>query len=664
MIDEFIQGFVTEAKELLMQLEDDLMRLEQNPLNPEIINSIFRIMHTLKGSAGMVGFRNIQGLTHEFENLYSKIRDGELKADSRIIDTTLKAKDTMLAMLDGKKSEADYDLKRLHNELDTPESVSQENETDTYVILFTPDKNVFERGLKPENSIEELKQSGQLVCIIHDKGKLKNTSDREKICTTSWEVYLRSTVSREQLNDIFLFYEQDEFCVLPVTAESIEPEGHVYLKIKKLYKNKKDITAHIRQYLQKLPEIVKEEAVAAAIQEPSNQVQAETVKTDTETTVNVSSHKLDELMNLVSELVTETATVQARAMVYNDSKLNNALENIEKLTKKFRNNALDLRLIPVGSLLNKFKRQVRDLSRDLGKNVQLLIEGQDIEIDKTILKSIESPLQHIIRNSIDHGIEFSEERLAKGKKKEGLLKITAFYSGASVIIQVQDDGSGINLDRVRECAIKKGFITQDQVVTKDELITMIMEPGFTTNENVSIVSGRGVGMDVVRKELNGVGGSLEVFTEKDLGTSITMKLPTTLTIVDTLMVNIAETKVLIPVMDIEYCYREKQQILNKRDNRYLEYKNHPIPLVSLREQFRYTSSVSKDQMVVVINKFDRRYAIIADEIVGEHQAVIKPLGELFVNQPYFSGGSILVDGDLAFILDTNFLFNHITKLKD
>jgi two-component system, chemotaxis family, sensor kinase CheA len=666
MMDEFIQGFVTEAKELLMQLEEGLIRLEQNPLNTEIINGIFRIMHTLKGSAGMVGFRNIQELTHEFENLYSKIRDGEVKVDGRIIDVTLKAKDTMLAMLDGKKTEENYDLARLLNESGTTDKFAspEENETDTYAVLFTPDKNVFERGLKPENSIEELKQAGQLVCITHEKGKLKDVSVSEKICTTSWEVYLRSTASREQLNEIFLFYEKDEFCVLPVTSVSIEPEGEVFLKIKKLYKNNKDITAHIRQCLQKLPENVKEEAVSADIQDTSNVVQAESIKSDTETTVNVSSHKLDELMNLVSELVTETATVQARATAYNDSKLNNALENIEKLTKKFRNNALDLRLIPVGSLLNKFKRQVRDLSRDLGKNVQLLIEGQDIEIDKTILKSIESPLQHIIRNSIDHGIESAEERLAKGKKEEGLLKITAFYSGASVIIQVQDDGSGINLDRVRECAIKKGFITKDQAVTKDELITMIMEPGFTTNENVSIVSGRGVGMDVVRKELNSVGGSLEVFTEKDLGTSITMKLPTTLTIVDTLMVNIAETKVLIPVMDIEYCYREKQLILNKRDNRYLEYKNNPIPLVSLREQFRYTSSVSKDQMVVVINKFDRRYAIVADEIIGEHQAVIKPLGELFVNQPYFSGGSILVDGDLAFILDTNFLFNHITKLKD
>jgi two-component system chemotaxis sensor kinase CheA len=346
----------------------------------------------------------------------------------------------------------------------------------------------------------------------------------------------------------------------------------------------------------------------------------------------------------------------------NDPKLANAFENIEKLTKKFRNNALDLRLVPVGTLLARFKRQIRDLSKELDKKVNLLIEGQDIEIDKTILRSIESPLQHIIRNSIDHGIESPDVRVSKGKIPEGLLKITAFYSGASVILQIQDDGCGINLERVKECAIKKGLILPDQAVTKQDLLSFIMEPGFTTSDNISIVSGRGVGMDVVRKELNGVGGSLEIFTEKDLGTSIIMKLPTTLTIIDTLLVNVSDTQILIPVMDVEYCFQENSRKLFQKDNRYIEYKNNPIPLVSLRHQFKYPPVEEENLMVIVINKFDRKYAITVDEILGEHQAVIKPLGELFVNQLFFSGGSIMADGKLAFILDTNFLFNHITKI--
>jgi two-component system chemotaxis sensor kinase CheA len=361
-------------------------------------------------------------------------------------------------------------------------------------------------------------------------------------------------------------------------------------------------------------------------------------------------------MNLVSELVSIAASVEANASKYDDPKLKVSIENIEKLTKQFRNNALDLRLVPVGTLFSRFKRQVRDLSKELGKRVNLIIEGQDIEIDKTILRSIESPLQHIIRNCIDHGIEKEDERRQKGKEPEGVLKITAFYSGASVVIQVQDDGSGINLERVRECAIKKGLILPDQTVSKQELINLIIEPGFTTSENVSMVSGRGVGMDVVRKELNRVGGGLEIFTEKDLGTSITMKLPTTLTIIDTLLIDVADTQILIPVNDIEYCFNGNNDEIFRKDNRYIEYKNNPVPLLSLREQFNYSPGENKETMVIIINKFDRKYAITADRIVGEHQAVIKPLGDLFVNQSFFSGGSILVDGKLAFILDTNFLF--------
>jgi len=294
--------------------------------------------------------------------------------------------------------------------------------------------------------------------------------------------------------------------------------------------------------------------------------------------------------------------------------------------------------------------------------VELLIEGQDVEIDKSILKSIESPLKHIIRNSIDHGIEPEEVRIAKGKSAEGLIKITAFHAGANAVIQIQDDGGGIDLERVRECAISKGLIPKDQVVSKQDLISLILEPGFTTVENVSMVSGRGVGMDVVRKELNMVGGSLEIFTEKDLGTSIIMKLPTTLTIIDTLMVDVSENQLLIPVLDIEYCFKDCNENLFKKDNRYIQFKNSPIPLVSLRERFGYPAGDHNEIMVIVINKFDQRYAIIVDRIIGEHQAVIKPLGELFLNQHFFSGGSVMVDGRLALILDTNFLYNQVIKI--
>lgn len=380
-------------------------------------------------------------------------------------------------------------------------------------------------------------------------------------------------------------------------------------------------------------------------------------KLDIETSINVSSFKIDELLNLVSELVTSTAGIQSHAERLGDTQLKDSVENIEKLTKQFRNNALDLRLIPIGTLLNRFRIQIRNMARELNKEVNLIIEGQDTEIDKAILKVLERPLMHIIRNSIDHGLEPVEERLTAGKEEQGLLKIVAFYSGANVIIQIQDDGRGINLERVKKCAIENGYIQPGQQVSDKELLTLIMEPGFTTSNNVSMVSGRGVGMDVVRKELNEVSGSIEIETEKGLGTFITLKLPTTLSIIDTLMIEVENSNYLLPLLEVEYCFKELRSVIFGNDNRYLRYKDEMIPFIALREKFNYSNNQNEEDMVVIINKFHQRYALIVDKVLGQQQTVIKSLGELFVKQPYFSGGNIMVDGKLALILDTNYLFN-------
>jgi two-component system, chemotaxis family, sensor kinase CheA len=675
-MDEIMGSFIEEVRELLLQLEDDLIEIEKSPGNGEIINNIFRVMHTLKGTAGMVGFKNIQDLTHEFEGLYVLVKEGRLFINSEIIDLTLQGKDLILSMLNGncdENSDAEIigSLRKLMGKghvvsipVKAEKSVLHDGSGYMYAIIFSPDKDIFERGLDPDKIIQEFTEAGETYILLNEKKKSWNQQKAEKTCQVTWEIYLRCIMDISRIEDIFLFYDPEEFRIFEIVDKQDAVDPNLVKELVKIYKNRVNPENHLKECLNLIPELRKDPEPVLPEKEDSTTKDAPSTdpsRSDSESTVNVSSHKLDELMNLVSELVTITATIEVHASRFNDPKLNISIENIEKLTKQFRNNALDLRLVPVGTLLTKFKRQIRDLSKDLNKKVNLLIEGQDIEIDKSILKSIESPLQHIIRNSIDHGFEPEEERIARGKAPECLLKITAFYSGASVIIQVQDDGRGINLERVKECALKKGMIQADQVVTKQELINLILEPGFTTSENISLVSGRGVGMDVVKKELSMVGGSLEVFTEKDLGTSITMKLPTTLTIIDTLLVDVADTQILIPVMDIEYCYKDSTASLFTKDNKYVQFKNNPIPLISLRKEFKYLPNEEEETMVIVINKFERKYAITADRIVGEHQAVIKPLGDLFMNQPMFSGGSIMVDGKLALILDTNFLFNNVIK---
>jgi|WetSurMetagenome_2_1015567.scaffolds.fasta_scaffold48601_1 two-component system, chemotaxis family, sensor kinase CheA len=673
MMEEFIVSFIHEARELLFQLESDLLLLEKMPGDREIMDNLFRIMHNLKGSARMYGFEDMEIVAHEFENIFDQIRSGKIRVNKGLIDDTLKARDILLDMLDKRSSKStsqDF-LKHLKDKYaDSPYKAidpSEENRSPgplqqaIYFILFSPGREVFERGLNPDKVIEEIKTCGKAKIIAHETEVPWEEQKLQKFCQTSWEIFLYASLSVSEIDEVFLFYDHDEYRVFECMKDHPGEDPEILDFFQRNYSQDASLADHLQECTRELSERDPIEP-EKKIQEGNTDFQVAGYSSNVpapakDTTINVSSQKLDELMNLVSELVISTAVLEAQATRLKDIQLNNLIENVEKLTKKFRSNALDLRLIPVSTLLNKFNRQVRDLSAALHKNVVFILEGQETEIDKTVLKSIESPIMHIIRNSIDHGIELPQERLQKGKAMEGMLKITAFYSGANVIIQVHDDGRGIDIDRIREHAIHKGYITPDQSVSDQELLNLIMEPGFTTSENVSIVSGRGVGMDVVRKELNAIGGSLVIETEKDLGTSITMKLPTTLSIIDTLMLEVNNTHVLIPLLEVEYCYKEKSSSIYEKNSHYLQYKNNMVPFISLRRKFNYPDHQNPEEMVIILNKFDKKYAIIVDDIIGEQQAVIKPLGELFINQPYFSGGSIMVDGNLALVLDTNYLFN-------
>jgi two-component system chemotaxis sensor kinase CheA len=648
MIDEFINSFVQEARELLFQLEYELLLLEKAPEDRSIMDNIFRIMHNLKGAAHMYGFNEMQNLAHESENIFDQMRTGSLKVTKELIDDTLRARDMLLAMLDQKKpSEAEQEFLHYAEEW--------------FCILFTPDAAVFERGLNPDKIIGEIVSMGKTAIRMHEGETTWEEQKDHRVCTTKWEIYLAAAVKPAALEEVFLFYDEEEYRIVRLPGGIREADVVMEKFLRDHNPQYTGWEEHMKSVQQEISAALpakgnppRESGIPETRAEDQSAFRPRSV---TDNTIKVSSQKLDELMNLVSELVITTSTLEVRTVGYNDLYINNILENLEKLTKKFRNNALDLRLIPVGNLLKKFNRQVHDLSETLHKNVDLILEGQDTEIDKTILKSIESPLMHIVRNSIDHGIERPEERLLKGKTAEGKLKITAFYSGANVVIQVHDDGRGIDLEKVRERALEKGYISADHQISQQELLNLIMEPGFTTSDGVSLVSGRGVGMDVVRKELNTVGGSIEIETEQDLGTSITMKLPATLSIIDTLLLEVDQSRILIPLLEVEYCYRESRRNIYTKNSNYLQYKNNLLPYISLRDKFSFPAFDKQEEMVIVISKYGKKFAIVVDDIVGEQQAVIKPLGELFINQPYYSGGSMMADGNLALLLDTNYLFN-------
>jgi two-component system chemotaxis sensor kinase CheA len=671
MTDEFISSFINEARELLFQLESDLLLMEKSPGDRQITDNIFRIMHNLKGAARMYGFDELQLLAHSFENIFDQIRSGKMKVSKTLIDDTLRGKDILLSMLEKEvRSEENqsflnqffdrYEESKAPENKSIAETVSANNrEQEIFCIVFTPDKEVFERGLNPDQVIKELTGSCISSVRIHEKDTTWAEQLEQRICQTAWEIYIKTSLS--EIEEVFLFYDEGEYKVfrLENPCKDLHPDLRDFLS--KHYTGELSYLEHVQSFLCQL---IPDSSVNDTMNMPDQadipfeeDIPSFIPRSHKETVVKVSSQKLDELMNIVSELVITTATLEARSTYFQDVQLNNCIENLEKLTKKFRTNALDLRLIPIGNLLKKFRRQVRDLSETLGKKVDLILEGQETEIDKSILMSIESPLMHILRNSIDHGIETPGERLEMGKKAEGRIKISAFYSGANVVIQVHDDGRGIDLEKISRRAADQGYIAIGQQVNDHELLNLIMEPGFTTSENVSMVSGRGVGMDVVKRELNAVGGSIEIETEKDLGTSITLKLPTTLSIIDTLILEVDESHILVPLLEVEYCYKESRNNLYGKNSSYVQYKNNMIPFISLRQKFKFPHHDNTDEMVIIISKYNKKYAIIVDDILGEQQAVIKPLGELFANQPYYSGGSIMADGNLALILDTNYLFN-------
>lgn len=673
MTDDFISSFIDEARELLSQLERDLLLLEKMPGDRELTDSIFRVMHNLKGAASMYGFEEMQDLAHEFENIFELIRSEKLRVSQSLIDDTLKGRDTLLAIMDRNVSAHEVRNRIVHlktvygsvgageDSANTPQKRKVMPEDQIFWIALSPDKAVFERGLNPDKVVEEIKTLGKTHTILHE-GKMKWEKQKEKkICQSSWEIYLYAPVTLDKIEEVFLFYDQDEYRIFPVNETHPESESFIIDYLQRYVKKGITTGQHFRQCMEAVkPERQVDAGTELQKEDPDGkpcQPAADMQKMSKEATISVSSHKLDELMNLVSELVISSASLEVYADELKDPRLKNIIENVEKLTKKFRSNALNLRLIPIGNLLGKFNRQVRDLATTLGKEVTLILDGHETEIDKTILRSIESPLMHLVRNSLDHGIESPEERIAKGKTAQGMLKIAAFYSGASVVVQIHDDGRGINLERIKELAISKGYISPEQRVSDHELLNLIMEPGFTTTDNVSLVSGRGVGMDVVKKELMAIGGSLEVETEKDLGTSITMKLPTTLSIIDTLELDVNGKQYLVPLLEVEYCYKESRKNLYGRNDPYLPYKNDMVPFLSLRSKFRYPDTDSQHVMVVILSKYEKRVALVVDDVVGEQQTVIKPLGKLFINQPYFSGGSIMASGNLALVLDTNYLFN-------
>jgi two-component system chemotaxis sensor kinase CheA len=375
----------------------------------------------------------------------------------------------------------------------------------------------------------------------------------------------------------------------------------------------------------------------------------------TSTRINVEVGKLDSLMYLVSELVTSKSELLIGIQRHDDEKLLSAAEKIDKLSKLFSDNALDIRLVSLQEMLDKFKRLIRDLAKQLGKNIDFVIVGEDTELDKTIIDAIGEPIMHLIRNNIDHGIESPETRVKSGKPETGTVRFEAVKTGNNVFITISDDGKGIDTSYIYNKAVEKGFINAGAQLSQKEIFNLIFLPGFSTAQNLSDVSGRGVGMDIVQKKIKEIRGEISISSEVGKGTSFTIKLQQTISIIDTLLITANKTTYAIPVEDIEACLLEAHENIANRQSNLIVFDNELIPFVNLSGQFDECDDRETEKLII-IKKQNKRYAIISDSILGEYQAVIKPLGKTFSDVQFLSGASLLGDGSIALLIDTDKLW--------
>lgn len=681
-MEEFIEEFRHEAHELINSLEHNLV--EHNiSATKEIQEENFRCLHSIKGAAGMFGYTKVEEITHILETIYDDIRDDIIPLSQSIVEVSLKSVDVIRQLVDNNENidEALYkqvlqEIQQLKGAVVHEEgSTAQETGTNSlFYIQFTPEPIIFERGVNPFSALEEIEEVGKnLIIEINESGKTHKEQEDTKKLESSWEIFVHSPKGLEEVEDVFLFFEEEEYVIMPVTDTFFDDAAIAERFEQRTKKQLQDLKQDILDLVDASVEVVEENIVVEESEiitdadeeqpvEKEETVSSQQSKTDG-AFIKVSSEKLDVMLNLVSDLVTTFSEIKLKTDQVNDPKLNNSIKKLEKLSKNFRDNALEIRLVSIKALFQQMKRLVFDLSNKLNKPVNFISDGLDTELDKTVIKALENPLMHILRNSIDHGLEPEEERIAKHKDPKGLLKFVSYYSGSYVIIQIQDDGKGIDIEKVRQKAIHKGLISENDHLTENETLSLIFEPGFSTADEISKVSGRGVGMDVVKKELAKIRAEVTITTEKDLGTSVTLKLPVTLSIVDTLLVSVGEVLFLLPLSEVEFCFKEETRVIYARESQQVVFENELVPFIRLRSTLKIAGEAPEEERVIIVNRNGQRTAIICDVIIDEHQAVIKPLGPLFNDQEYFSGGSILGDGRLAIILDTGKLIEKESRLK-
>jgi two-component system chemotaxis sensor kinase CheA len=535
---------------------------------------------------------------------------------------------------------------------DTPAGDSGEK---TYLISFIPGEDLLQNGTNPLFLLDDLHALGKGHSIVytHKIPSFENIEPENNYCL--WQIILSTNESVNEIKDVFIFVEDE--CDLSV--EEVGNGGfEMTPAVEKLIENARNSNTLIKVSDLKVL-LNKNETEGKKTEQGQENTETDQGRKKSQlkehkiSSIRVASRKIDELVNLVSELVTTQAQLSVYAEKKGDNDILELAENVQKLSRQLRDNAFEISLIPMQSELMRFQRLVRDLSKELGKEIEFVIEGGDIELDKNIIEHLTDPLLHILRNSVDHGIEKPDERVAAGKSPKGNIYFKAYHAGASVLIEVTDDGRGIDVESIKAKAISKGMIEENEELSHKEILNLIFLSGFSTRDTVSGVSGRGVGMDVVRKKISEIRGEVTIDSEAGQGTTVTLRLPLTLSIIDGLLVKIGENQYVVPIASIEKIFALDKSQLKDSFNRVVIIDNEQLPYVDMREIFKEEVKESETPQMVLVRHEERRLGLMVDEVLGEHQTVVKPMGRYLTSHEVVSGASILGDGSISLVIDTN-----------
>ncbi len=662
--NNWVDTFIQEAEDLLAEIDEAALALSEGETG-ETIHRLFRAFHTIKGSSGMCGFNLVADFTHHIETLLDKVRSGAVAATPALAEVVLAGRDQIRVIIASEQhgtpvpigsNEKIIDMLKAFSGEEAPPSQSnaekaadkeaatpEEGQNEKiWQIRFRPFPGLFTCGGNPILLLRELSTLGKCEITAHTDSVPPLEEIDPAVCYLWWSATLQTSAGRDAIRDVFMFVEDGSELEIKLAAAS-DPATEADAG-------------------EKAPSLdaAPQSGPATANAKASSDTGSAKPLTK-ESTVRVPAGRLDCLVNLVGELVMNQSRITQIMIQSGATEMANPVQELERLVAELRDDVLGIRMLPIGTLFGRFRRLVHDLSKELGKDVELITEGAETELDKSILDQLGEPLVHLLRNSMDHGIESTEQRLEKGKPPRGTIRLNAVHAGSNVVISIEDDGRGINRAAVRAKAVERQLISPDANLTDKEMLNLLLLPGFSTAEKVTNISGRGVGMDVVKRQIDLLRGSIVIASEEGKRTRISLTLPLTLAIIEGLLVQIADSRLILPMSavteNVELPGYERRR---KNGRNTISVRGELIPYIDLRGLFQTEGEAPEVEKVVIVDHEEQRIGFVVDRVLGTHQTVLQPLGRFFRDVAVASGATIMGDGGVALILDVS----SIVKLAD